>query len=1419
MAEDKRNFVRGVMDKSSDERLVQDGTYIDALNIRVSSEENDDNHVENPLGNTKLTTLYYDGVELENAETIGSFADTTNNTIYWFVTKPGVVDMIVSYNALDQVLMYHIVDDNGILNFSTDRRINDIDKIGDLLFWTQQDNPPRYINVKRPYLGLIEDDINVIVAPPLEPPTISMIKLPTQENYLEDRFVCFAYRYKYLDNQYSALSQFSEPAFAPGAFVLDGYTYQNSGMKNEYNGVSVTFDTGNKNVQEIELCFKLSDSNIINVIGRYNKNNNGWSDNQLKSLVFSNRKIYTTLPESELLRLYDNVPRFAIAQTVMSNRLFYGNYTDGYNIVDENGRNIKIDYTCDVIYINDQAETLTTALGNGTYTFGTAATVINDTILLINMAPAVSGGLLKKGSLFSFTITIQHSQFATYPTVSPPSQQGTLELTFLFNFKQDYDTLAQMIASEDFNAVLGTSSSYVAAASDACNNFSFADIFNCSISDITGYDKESSGITSYQQGFAIQSSPSSILSIQVPAMKFKQTGAGTGVIYEYFEIVSASALISNTSTPKSLHSNRDYDIGIVYEDEYARSTTALTSINNSVYIPASASITQNGIRVTLKNKAPAWATKYKFVAKSSKLGYETIYSAIYYSEEPGNRSWIKLDGDNVNKVIEGDILILKADASGPTNRVIQKKVLEIKTQAADFISGGVSELAGVYMLMDSSELNITPSENSIVDYGNKSVMYPSFIRYSINIGTSPYTIPSGSIVRFIISFDRDTGPGCPGQSYYLDASYTAKKYYNNLYDFVIGENIKFLGGESEGSVATTIFNPILISGTSDPSLSFIQGTNQIQFGENTATGEMFLCVAPGVENCFTSISARYSRVSCRIVVQRAVNLLVFETTPLESDADLFYEESASYDIISYNHQGNVQNQNYATGVPAIIDLAFFDCFTFGNGVESYKALDALTGRHFNLGNRFYSVSQQDYKQADRIASITYSGKYNQETNLNKLNEFNLGLVNYYDLDIMFGAIMKMFGRRNDINVLQEDKISYVLSDKSLINEAAEGGAITSSPEVLGTQIARLENFGISKDPESFASYGSLRFFTDSKRGVVLMLDGSSYQEPLVIISDALMSQYFRALFDNTKGKFKLGGYDPYNSEYVLSFTDNGQSQDVTTYPCGIKISAQRLLTSKTYTVDFGSRLGNSAISLDIHDGSAYLVITYNGVAVTTTTSSSSTGATISKDNASVDTMTVEVVPVTFPLTYTLTIPCPDPKRLKLVKVVAASPDDLNKFTHITNSWAKNGVSSPTDVTSVQLATTPNSYYNLIEGEASVGAIPVDGGDTIVGINTLQGDDFVFDVTKNRFMFLATNTLYANTEADINSLIAYIIANNNGTTAGISTILENPSAGTYYATFQPNTNPYEYLYLIWNFKKATELVVCYDVDNIDNVCEC
>tara|TARA_R110000803_G_scaffold5364_2_gene17663 strand:+ start:659 stop:1699 length:1041 start_codon:yes stop_codon:yes gene_type:complete len=167
MARTQRNFIAGRMNKSLDERLIPNGEYQDALNVRLgSTEASEVGSVENTSGNTQLTSLFFlNQTNLSNnARTIGAFEDSSNETIYWFVHDPnftlsntGKCDMICSFNTTTALVTYHVVStDNGggvntTLNFDPTFLITGINLAGNLLFFTDNINPPRVINIKNNY--------------------------------------------------------------------------------------------------------------------------------------------------------------------------------------------------------------------------------------------------------------------------------------------------------------------------------------------------------------------------------------------------------------------------------------------------------------------------------------------------------------------------------------------------------------------------------------------------------------------------------------------------------------------------------------------------------------------------------------------------------------------------------------------------------------------------------------------------------------------------------------------------------------------------------------------------------------------------------------------------------------------------------------------------------------------------------------------------------------------------------------------------------------------------------------------------------------------------------------------------------------------------------------------------------------------
>ena len=141
------NFVQGKMNKSVDERLIPEGQYIDAMNVRLGSTETTEiGAVENSRGNTQLTNI--DGLGA-NPRCIGAYDDGISETMYWFVTSD-TTDMILSYHTPTQVTTKHVVSVS-VLNFNSQYLITGVNLIEDLLFFTDDFNPPRKINVNRNY--------------------------------------------------------------------------------------------------------------------------------------------------------------------------------------------------------------------------------------------------------------------------------------------------------------------------------------------------------------------------------------------------------------------------------------------------------------------------------------------------------------------------------------------------------------------------------------------------------------------------------------------------------------------------------------------------------------------------------------------------------------------------------------------------------------------------------------------------------------------------------------------------------------------------------------------------------------------------------------------------------------------------------------------------------------------------------------------------------------------------------------------------------------------------------------------------------------------------------------------------------------------------------------------------------------------
>ena len=390
MAEVKNSFLGSKMNQDLDDRLIPSNQYRKGVNISVSnSEQNDVGALETILGNTVLASL---------AETIiGSFVSEVNNTIYLFATNhtdgsantlnnfapPTASCKIYSYNVLTDTLTTIV--SGFYLNFSTTHHVYGVNLLENLLFWTDNRNQPRKINVQtannNPSYYSSEDHISVAKYAPFQ--TIQMFKetsagsgvykttmkdvvsptLPNgaanpdlnanyagDQNYLADKFVRFSYRFKFDDGEYSIIAPFTQAAFIPkqdGSFIdkYNGSTLSESDEDDAYKSSIVKFMENKVNnikliipleyqadqledklkITEVEILYKESDSNLIKSIEEI-PISSFTGTNKFYEYDYQSTKPTKVLPSSQSTRVYDKVPVRAMAQEVAGNRVIYSNY-------------------------------------------------------------------------------------------------------------------------------------------------------------------------------------------------------------------------------------------------------------------------------------------------------------------------------------------------------------------------------------------------------------------------------------------------------------------------------------------------------------------------------------------------------------------------------------------------------------------------------------------------------------------------------------------------------------------------------------------------------------------------------------------------------------------------------------------------------------------------------------------------------------------------------------------------------------------------------------------------------------------------------------------------------------------------------------------------------------------------------------
>jgi len=259
------------------------------------------------------------------------------------------------------------------------------------------------------------------------------------------------------------------------------------------------------------------------------------------------------------------------------------------------------------------------------------------------------------------------------------------------------------------------------------------------------------------------------------------------------------------------------------------------------------------------------------------------------------------------------------------------------------------------------------------------------------------------------------------------------------------------------------------------------------------------------------------------------NPAIWETEPKEDiDLDLYNEAS---DLLPIDSEWNAYKNEFISKSEygAKNDINYYNCFSFGNGVESNRIRDDFNAVTIDKGPKVSTVLAEQYREEHRKSGLIYSGIYNSTSGINRLNQFIMAEKITKDLNPTYGSIQKLYSKETNLVTFCEDRVIGVLANKDALFNADGNSNITATSNVLGAATPYAGDFGISTNPESFAVDQYRSYFTDKARGAVMRLS----QDGLTPISDLGMRDYFKDAF-RAKDIVLVGSYDDNKKSYNLT---------------------------------------------------------------------------------------------------------------------------------------------------------------------------------------------------------------------------------------------------------------------------------------------
>ena len=1005
-----------------------------------------------------------------------------------------------------------------------------------------------------------------------------------------DQFVRFAYRWKYADNEYSAISPFTETAFLPteGSYKFDAEEANNATMQNSLRRILFqNFDNPSVDVVELDLLFKYSNSTNLYVYDTV-KMDQYWG-NFIDSTKESTKSL---LEETQLLRHYDNVPKKALAQEVVGGRIVYANYFQQYDTNEDIKFNFNTtstpilpnnpkqsiksmrDYQLGVVYLDKQGR---------------------QTPILTNSKGAITKLDQRNSSntnKFEATITSNHPDFATHYKYYIKESSGeyfNLSLDRYYRAESFVEnTVWLSFASSDVNKVQvddyiilkkehgtsspvkntdGSSTKYkvLAKESTAPPNVikrkrhygTIATQFGYSPGQQQGFPTRDANFVEIGASDIFETALDDIhtMGTQGDQAKYIRITSLSGFASKYYEVESVIAIDGNlpNSNPLDGEVRRSGD-GDHYRinlkkpfgkdmDFTGTSASKNPGLNLEYYTSdtdqydaefAGRFFIKIAVDKTLEDKVLHFnsgeqkyliqdTAAFKRIENDQALvdsgvgdAAKTSVKADFTPENANgpyqrNQSWAIDDACAAN----GDVVVVGGNQSVSVAR--QGRGFQAGNNFCDFRFFGSfmpSRDTDRYPLSQSDFFpNTFNIYNQLRRIGTKfsfgsdptntvyeiiDVTISTLDNYDNALVPNNGTAPFNDAVRFSITLDQPIAHGVQANEQIICANNPNADNPSAGVDFRLIED--YVGEQ-------TFY-------TETPAVFELEPKEKIDLNIYHESAETILIPKVGMK--IYSTSNHFNTTTISGVGQNGLEITIAAATDgtiIPAGTIVTIEENHTNidnngDTRNYKQNFKIATEIAASSTSLFLEkdtIRWYNCISFGNGVESNRIKDDFNAPFIDNGPKVSTVLDEPYQEEHKKSGLIYSGIFNTQSSFNQSNQFVTAEKITKDLNPSYGSIQKLYTRNTNLLAFCEDRVLKILANKDALFNADGKPQLLATNRVLGQSIPFAGEYGISKNPESFAKYGNRYYYSDKNRGAILRLSGDGVTN----IAEKGMTSYFK----------------------------------------------------------------------------------------------------------------------------------------------------------------------------------------------------------------------------------------------------------------------------------------------------------------------